>query len=574
MEQTGKIFLLGVGPGDPGLLTVRALEVLRKCSMAVYDEQVPRPILDRLPEMTERAVVTLSDQRDPDDRLRVNESLVAQIRNGARIARVYLGDPFLMGHGGEDALFFRSVGVEVEIIPGVSLALSSPSLSGIPIMQRGVFKSVFFTSGPYLGNSPVTGLPPAAPISSQPEENKEEEPPPTEEGQKSRTRLQIRRRRKSPIPWSGISPVRQTDVEQMTAADLAWWKGIADCADTLILSDAQNSLAVIQKGLLDGGRAASEPAALILGASRPSHQVLVSTIGNMVQDFSIPSGTDPAVLVVGDVVNLRSHIGFHDLEVLKGYRVAVLDPAGSGFELISPFEQSGMLVSRFQIISRTPVPGLVDGLVQIRRDLRRLSTLVFHGPREIDGFFQALGSGGLDPHTISGNCRILMFETGSEDVLRRWGHAGSVIGEKFSAATLKRHLKEVKRTDQILLAGEAKDYEALATWLRPRCQALYVFPIFEESASPQDLVSAREMLESGDLDALILTSGREVELLEEAWGEADFAWLVEGVTLCAAGEEAAAALETRFIDEYLQADTLRAEAILQVISGHLAQDKN
>ncbi|MCC5878130.1 MAG: hypothetical protein JJU11_18070 [Candidatus Sumerlaeia bacterium] len=569
MEQRGKIYLLGVGPGDPGLLTVRALEVLRKCTLAVYDEQIPRPILDRLPEMTERAVVTITEQRDADDRLRVNESLAAQLKQGAKVARLYLGDPFLMGFGGEDALYFRSVGLDVEILPGVSLAMASPSLSGIPIMQRGIFKSVFFTAGPYLGNSPVTG--PIGP--PQPVEEEQPKSASGEESKPTRAGLQIRRRRKNPIPWGGVTTSTQTEAEKMTPGDLAWWKAIAESADTLLLAEAHAHLAVIQRGLLQGGRAASEPVALIIGASRPSHQVIISSIGEMVTDLSIPPTADPALLVVGDVVNLRSHIGFHDLEILRGYRIALLDPAGSGFDLVSPLEQSGMLVSRFQIIKRTPAQGLVDGLVEIRRDLRRLSTLVFRGPREIDGFFQALGSGGLDPHTISGNCRILMFETSSEDVLRRWGHTGSVVAEKFAAALLKRHFKEEKRTEQIVLAGEPTDFNALAKWLRPRSQSVSVFPIFEEAPSPTDLVSLKEMIQSGDLDALILTSGREVEMLEEAWGEEEFAYLMDQVTLFSACQEAAAALRMRYIDEFKEAESVRTDAVLHAISTHLTHEK-
>lgn len=569
MEQRGKIYLLGVGPGDPGLLTVRALEVLRKCTLAVYDEQIPRPVLDRLPEMTERAIVTMQEQRDADDRLRVNESLASQIRQGGKVARLYLGDPFLMGHGGEDALYFRSVGLDVEILPGVSLALASPSLSGIPMMQRGIFKSVFFTAGPYLGNSPVTG-----PI---PQPREEEQPAPApepeEEQRKSKAGLQIRRRRKNPIPWGGVTSSSQTEADKMTTADLAWWKAVADSADTLLLAEAHGHLPVIQRGLLEGGRAASEPVALIIGASRPSHQVIISTIGEMVADLSIPPSPDPALLVVGDVVNLRSHIGFHDLEVLKGYRVALLDPSGSGFDLVSPLEQSGMLVSRFQIINRAPAKGLIDGLVEIRRDLRRLTTLVFRGPREIDGFFQALGSGGLDPHTISGNCRILMFETSSEDVLRRWGHAGSVVAEKFAAALLKRHFKEERESEQIVLAGEPTDFNALARWLRPRSQAVWVFPIFDETPSATDLLSLKEMIQSGDLDALILTSGREVEMLEEAWGEEEFAYLMDEVTLFAAGQDPAAALRMRYIDEFQQAESPRTDAVLHSISTYLTHEK-
>jgi uroporphyrinogen III methyltransferase / synthase len=564
MDSKGKIFLLGVGPGDPGLLTVRALEVLRKCTLVVYDEQVPRPILDRFPDMTERASVTLGEQNDADERLRVNESLATQARQGHRVARVCLGDPFLMGHGGEDAIFFRSVGVDVEVIPGVSLALAAPTLSGIPLMQRGIFKSVFFTAGPYLGNAPITGS-----VAPNPKAAVATAPAEAEEPAKA-TRVQIRKRRKGTIPWGmGSSEQVARQMDQMSANDLAWWKAISACADTLLLAEVTDSLGVVQRGLIEGGRSPAEPVALIVGASRPTHQVLTSCLGSMVEDFMSVPRTETAVLVIGDVVNLRSHISFRDLNAVKGYRVALLDPAGNAMELVAPLERAGMLVSRFPVVDRRPAAGLVDRLVAIRRELRRLTTLVFHGPREIEGFFQGLAHGSLDPHTISGSCRILYFGAGSEDVLRRWGHVGTLVSEQFSAPTLKRFFHEEGRQEMVLLAGNPTDFDALATWLKPKCIGMWVVPVWEEGTSPDDILSLRQMIESGDLDALVFTGDREVEVLEEGWGEADFTMLVENLTLFSTGEEVAAALRARFVDEFLVADSARPEAVLHALSTHV-----
>lgn len=563
MSHRGKVYLLGVGPGDPGLLTVRALEVMRKCTLAVYDEQVPRPILDRLPKMTERAAVTVREQADEDERLRINEYLATQARAGQRVARLFPGDPFLLGQGGEDALYFRSTGVEVEVIPGVSLALSSPTLSGIPLMQRGLFKSVFVTAGPYLGNKPITTLElPAAAHAPAGEAPPEDEP----KVEEHRPGIRIRRRRKGPIPWgASAGTLEQAEAERMTGGDLAWWRAVAASADTLLLAEARSHLGVIQRGLLEGGRAAEEPVALIVGASRPGHAVHVSTIGRMARDLDIATGSTPALLVVGDVVTLRAHVGFEDLGELRNFRVALLDPVGGGAGLSEPLRQAGLAVGTFPIIRRTLAPGVVEALVDKRRTLRHLSSLVFQGPREVDAFFKALADGGLDPHTISGNCRIFLFGVGSEDALRRWGHAGTVLEGDFSPAALKRVFQERDRSEQVLLVGGRGNFQAIATWLRPRCAALEVLEVLEEHASPPDLSALKDAVLSGGLDGLLLTDAREVELLEEAWGEDDFSWMMEGLTLCAVGEGPGAALRERYIDEYLEAESLRPEDILHAL---------
>jgi uroporphyrin-III C-methyltransferase/precorrin-2 dehydrogenase/sirohydrochlorin ferrochelatase len=144
--MTGRVALVGAGPGDPGLLTRRAVSALRKADLVLYDALVPAAIVNIARRAT-RIHVGKRHGRHAISQEAINRLLVRAASRGQRVVRLKGGDPFVFGRGGEEALALRAAGIPVEVVPGVSSAIAAPALAGIPVTHRGVSASLVVVSG-------------------------------------------------------------------------------------------------------------------------------------------------------------------------------------------------------------------------------------------------------------------------------------------------------------------------------------------------------------------------------------------------------------------------------------------
>jgi uroporphyrin-III C-methyltransferase/precorrin-2 dehydrogenase/sirohydrochlorin ferrochelatase len=144
--MTGRVALVGAGPGDPGLLTRRAASLLRKADLVLYDALVPAAIVN-IARRAARIHVGKRHGRHAISQEAINRLLVRAASRGQRVVRLKGGDPFVFGRGGEEALALRAAGIPVEVVPGVSSAIAAPALAGIPVTHRGVSTGVVVVSG-------------------------------------------------------------------------------------------------------------------------------------------------------------------------------------------------------------------------------------------------------------------------------------------------------------------------------------------------------------------------------------------------------------------------------------------
>jgi uroporphyrin-III C-methyltransferase len=145
--QVGKVYLVGAGPGDPGLLTVRGLELLRKAEVVIYDRLVNPVLLEELPSGAVRIFAGKLTGSHSLPQEEINKLLIGQARRGKQVVRLKGGDPFVFGRGGEEAEALVSAGIPFEIVPGISSALAVPAYAGIPLTHRGISSSFAVITG-------------------------------------------------------------------------------------------------------------------------------------------------------------------------------------------------------------------------------------------------------------------------------------------------------------------------------------------------------------------------------------------------------------------------------------------
>ena len=215
----GKVYLVGAGPGDPGLLTVRGLELLHRAEVIVYDKLVNPALLEEAPSATERIFVGKQAGRHCIAQAEINEVLIDYARRGHQVVRLKGGDPFVFGRGGEEAEALADAGIPFEVVPGVSSAVAVPAYAGIPLTHR-KFASSFAV---------VTGH------------------------------------------------------EARKAQDAVDWAKLATAVDTLVILMGLSNLPIIVSRLIAHGRSPETPAAVIRRGTTDEQEAVLGTLADIVE---------------------------------------------------------------------------------------------------------------------------------------------------------------------------------------------------------------------------------------------------------------------------------------------------
>jgi uroporphyrinogen III methyltransferase / synthase len=245
MMEPGRVYLVGAGPGDPGLMTVRGLEALRRARVVVYDRLVNPALLDEAPPHALRVFAGKHAGAHCLPQAQINALLIEHAREGGVVVRLKGGDPFVFGRGGEEGLALGEAGIPFEVVPGVSAAVAVPAYAGIPVTHRGLGSSFAVVTG-----------------HEDPDKGSE-------------------------------------------AVD---WKRLATAVDTLVVLMGLRSLPRIAATLLANGRAPETPVALIRWGTTEAQETVTGTLGDIVERAERGGLTPPVLAVVGPVVGLRDRL--------------------------------------------------------------------------------------------------------------------------------------------------------------------------------------------------------------------------------------------------------------------------
>ncbi|HEX6478905.1 MAG TPA: uroporphyrinogen-III C-methyltransferase [Ktedonobacteraceae bacterium] len=245
----GKVYLVGAGPGDPDLITVKGLRCLRIADIVVYDSLVSSQLLEEVRPQAECMYVGKKPGRNCMKQEQINALLIHYAQQGHTVVRLKGGDPFVFGRGGEEALALAQAGIPFEVVPGVSSAVAVPAYAGIPVTHRHLASSVTI----------VTGHEDTAHTSSS-----------------------------------------------------VNWEALAKLDGTLVILMGVATLPYITERLQDGGLHPDTPAAVIQEGTVPEQQVVTGTLATIANRAAIAGITSPAVVVIGAVVTLNDALAWYE----------------------------------------------------------------------------------------------------------------------------------------------------------------------------------------------------------------------------------------------------------------------
>ncbi|MBQ1335764.1 MAG: uroporphyrinogen-III C-methyltransferase, partial [Selenomonadaceae bacterium] len=245
----GMVYLVGAGPGDPGLISVKACDCLRRADVVVYDRLADERILAYAPKDAEYIYVGKASSNHAMKQGDINQLLADKAKEGKCVVRLKGGDPFVFGRGGEEALLLEENGLPFEIVPGITSAISVPAYAGIPVTHRGIATSFAVITG-------------------------------------------------HEDPTKGGSNMR--------------WDKLSTGVDTLVFLMGVANLPHITKELMANGRPADTPAAVVRWGTKPEQSTLVTTVGKAAEDVEKAGLKPPAIFIVGDVVGLREKLRWFD----------------------------------------------------------------------------------------------------------------------------------------------------------------------------------------------------------------------------------------------------------------------
>jgi uroporphyrinogen III methyltransferase/synthase len=291
MTQTGTVYLVGAGPGDPGLITLKGVECLKKADVVIYDALSDERLVAHAPEAAERIYVGKKAGQHTLPQDDINRLLASKAKQGKTVVRLKGGDPFVFGRGGEEADVLKREGVPYEVVSGITSAVAVPAYAGIPVTHRGVASSFAVITG------------------------------------------------------------HEDPAKAVSALD---WEHLGKGIDTLVFLMGMQNIAAICENLVKNGRPADTPAAVIREGTGPTQQTVTGTLENIAGRAREAKLGAPAVIVVGDVVGLRDRLQWFDNRPLFGKRVLVTRARRQASALSKLLAERGAEAVELPTIAITP----------------------------------------------------------------------------------------------------------------------------------------------------------------------------------------------------------------------------
>lgn len=513
--KAGVVYLVGAGPGDPGLLTLRGAELLATADVVLHDELVHPSLLQGVREDAEvRSVGKRGGDRVQKDtkQAEIDAELVALARAGRSVVRLKGGDPFLFGRGSEEAEALVRAGARFEVVPGVCSPLGATAYAGISVTHRNIASSVMFVSG-------------------------------------------VTRAGKS-FDWSELASVR----------------------GTICVLMGMQALDAVVAGLIGPGcRAPSTPAAAIQWGTRAAQRVVSCRLDELPRRAQEEGLASPAVIVVGAVTGLRDALRWFDRQPLFGKRVLVTRPRHQARSTSRLIRLRGGEAVELATIEIHPPPDPTRLTEAVSR-LGRYDAVVFTSENGVTSFFREMDRLGRDARAF-GSARVAAIGPGTAAALAGRGVRADIVPKDFRGEDLARAILAdpvvserlgARPPVRVLIPRALVAREVLPEQLRAAGCEVDVVPAYEtRPASAERRDELRRALAAGEIDVVLLTSSSTADNLCDLLGE-DAPAQLDGVLVASIGPITTATAEKRGLRVGVTAEVSTTVGLLDAVERHFA----
>ncbi|MBM4295332.1 MAG: uroporphyrinogen-III C-methyltransferase [Deltaproteobacteria bacterium] len=500
----GIVYLVGAGPGDPGLVTVKGLEVLRRAQVVVYDQLANPSLLSEAPAGAELIYVGKKAGAHAAPQEDINDLLVARAMAGLTVVRLKGGDPFVFGRGGEEAEELAAAGVPFEIIPGVTSAIAVPAYAGIPVTHRRYTTLATFITG--------------------------HEDPAKEE---------------SAIPWANLG---------RNPGTLVFLMGLKNLADNC-------------RRLMAEGKAPDTPAAVIQSGTTLKQRTVTGTLADIAARAKEADIRPPAILVVGAVAELRDRLKWWETQPLWGKTVVVTRSREQASKLVDLLAAAGARCLEIPTLEIGP-PDDYGPLDKALAHIKEYHWIVFTSANGVSAFMARLFGQGKDVRALGGTRLAVIGPATAEalrpyglipDVVPK-----SFVAEDLAAA-LAPHISPGTR---VLLARAQVAREVLPETLKHMGAKVDEAPVYKARPPAALPPEADAALREGRIDVLTFTSSATVHNFAALLRKDRFQALAANATVAAIGPITAGTLQEYGLTPQIQPDSYTIPALVEAIVEH------
>jgi len=447
--------------------------------LVLYDGLANPQLLEHTRATTERTARVGGPGSRHLDQAEINQRLIAAAKEGKTVVRLKGGDPFIFGRGSEEAVALAQAGVPFEVVPGITAATGAAVYSGISLTHRDHASAVALITG-------------------------HEDPTKPE----------------SALPYSQLGHFPGT---------LVFYMGL-------------HRIEQITRSLIESGRPADQPAAVVCQATTPRQQVVVGTLSTIASLAQAAHLKPPSLLIVGDCVGLRQQVSWAERRPLQGLRIGITRPAGQSEESIRQARQLGAEPILMPTIAVAPLTdhSAVDATIG---ELATYDWVVFTSVNGVDGFFGRLHALGLDGRAM-GHCRLAAIGTSTAERLAHWHMKADLIPAEFRAEALAAALQPQVAGRKVLWAKATRGRDVLPEQLREAGAQVYELPVYQNFDVSEFTPQVQELLRKGELDWICLSSPSGAKSLNRLIPDAARAHVGRSIRLAAISPlTAAAAME-------------------------------
>ena len=505
MPQNGWVYLVGAGPGDPGLITVKGLECIQKASVIIYDYLAAPSLLKYTRDDAELIYVGKKGGDHTLSQEGINSLIIKKAREGATVVRLKGGDPFIFGRGGEEAEVLIDAGIPFEIVPGVTSAIAAPAYAGIPLTHRKYTTNVAFVTG---------------------------HEDPTKET--------------STIDWDALA------------------KGIG----TLVFLMGVKNLPQITSRLIQSGKSTDTPVALVRWGTTPRQQTVTGTLANIVQRVKDAGLKAPAIIVVGEVVTLRQTMRWFDKRPLLGKRIVVTRARAQASDLIRRLSELGAECLEFPTIMIEP-PADWSHLDSALKNITDYSWLIFTSVNGVKFFFERLFAKGKDTRILGNLRTAAIGPATAEELKRFGLKSDIIPNSYRAESVVAAFERIDVTGQYILLPRAAEARPILPKELTAMGAAVDEIAVYRTLPVADHAESLIEELETNSIDFITFTSSSTVSHFKSLLPENRFPELIKGATIASIGPITTETAENLGFKVHVTAPTFTIPGLVKAILNHV-----